>query len=210
MPHDVLAYLQVRLLVNTRYILTVDLWIHVSTLSVLEEGLTANANDRVLSPTYNPALLARASTLSSDISFLLGVSDDDSSWKTHKTHQALISSPPPALHAYISRLTHLVEKEPRRLLAHSYVRYMGDLSGGQMMKRNIRKAYGLVDERGTTFYEFGFMDSEGKSDPSTASMGEIKRIKKWFRGGIDAGIGNDVEMKGGSINLSIVDLVTKG
>ena len=165
-----------------------------SCLSLLEEGLAANANDRVLSPAHNPALLARASALSSDISFLLGVSN--SSWKTHPAHQTLISSPPLALHAYISRLTHLIEEEPRRLLAHSYVRYMGDLSGGQMMKRNIRKAYGLMDERGTSFYEFGIMGSEGKSNPSTANMDEIKRIKEWFRTGIDAGVGNDVEMKG--------------
>jgi len=65
-----------------------------------------------------------------------------------------------------------------------------------MMKRNIRKAYGLVDEQGTTFYEFGVMDSEGKSDPSAANMGEIKKIKTWFRSGIDAGVGDDVKMKG--------------
>ena len=65
-----------------------------------------------------------------------------------------------------------------------------------MMKKNIRKAYGLVDEQGTGFYEFCVMGSEGRSDPSTANMGEIKRIKEWFRSGIDAGVGNDVKMKG--------------
>lgn len=162
-------------------------------LSVLEEGLAANANDSVISPSYNPTLLARAPALSSDISFLLGAPDDDGSWKTHPSHQTLISSPPPVFHAYISRLTHLIEEEPRRLLAHSYVRYMGDLSGGQKVKRNIRRAYGLVDERGTTFYELGAMGSEGKSDPSTANMSEIK---EWFRNSVDAGVGNDVEMKG--------------
>jgi heme oxygenase len=70
---------------------------------------------------------------------------------------------------------------------------MGDLSGGQMIKRKIRKAYGLVDERGTTFYEFGVMGSEDK-------RGEIKRIKEWFRSGIDAGVGNDAKMKGRAIN----------
>lgn len=193
MHHDVLAYLQVRL-VNTPGVLTTDLW--VSTLSVLEEGLAANADDSVLSPTYNPTLLARAPALSSDISFLLEVPDDDSSWKAHPVHQALISSPPPAFHAYISRLTRLVEEEPRRLLAHSYIRYMGDLSGGQMMKRNIRKAYGLVNGQGTTFYEFGAMGSGGRSNSSTANMGEIKKIKEWFKSGIDAGVGNNVKMKG--------------
>jgi len=162
--------------------------------SILEEGLAANADDSVISPAHDPALLARTSALSSDISFLLGVPDDDSSWKSHATHHALISSPPPAFHAYVSRLTHLIEEEPRRLLAHSYVRYMGDLSGGQVTKRNIRKAYGLLDKRGTTFYEF-VMGSEGKSDLPTANVGEVKSIKRWFKNGIDAGVGNDVKVK---------------
>jgi len=163
--------------------------------NLLEEGLAANDNDRVLSPTYNPTLFARARALSSDISFLLGISDDDDSWKSHYTHQALISSPPPAFHAYISHLTHLIEEEPRRLLAHSYIRYMGDLSGGQIMKKNIRKAYDLADKQGISFYEFGVMGSEGASNPSTANMCEMKRMKEWFKGGIDAGVGNDVKMK---------------
>ena len=39
------------------------------------------------------------------------------------------------------------------LLAHSYIRYMGDLSGGQIMKRNIRKAYGLTDEQVSNMYK---------------------------------------------------------
>ena len=193
MSHGVLAYIQVRLLVNCRCVLTIG---RLATLSVLEEGLAANADDSVLSPAYNPTLLARASALSSDISFLLGVPDDGSSWKSHVTHRALISSPTPAFHAYISRLTHLIEEEPRRLLAHSYVRYMGDLSGGQVTKRKIRKAYGLVDKRGTTFYEFIAMGSEGKSDLPAASVGEVKSIKQWFKKGIDAGVGNDVKVKG--------------
>ena len=163
--------------------------------------MAANADDSVLSPVYNPTLLARASALSSDISFLLGVPDDDSSWKSHTTHQALISSSPPAFHAYVSRLTHLMEEEPRRLLAHSYVRYMGDLSGGQVTKGNIRKAYGLVDKQGTAFYEFG----EGKSDLPTANIGEIKGIKRWFKNGIDAGVGNDVKVKGQVSSICIIN-----
>ena len=167
-----------------------------SWIRVLEEGLDANANDSVLSPTYNPALLARGSVLSSDISFLLGVPDDNSSWKTHQTNQTLLLSPPPSFQAYISRLTRIIEDDTRRLLAHSYIRYMGDLSGGQIMKWNIRKAYGLLNDQGTKFYDFGVMGSEGQSDPAVANMGEVKRIKEWFKNGIDAGVGNDMELKG--------------
>ncbi|KAF9783502.1 hypothetical protein BJ322DRAFT_1157114 [Thelephora terrestris] len=162
----------------------------------LEAGLAANAYDSVLSPTYNPALLARGSALSSDISFLLGVPDDDRSWKSHQANQALLLSPPPAFRAYISRLTRIIKEDPRRLLAHSYIRYMGDLSGGQIMKGNIRKAYGLTNDQGTRFYNFGVMGSEGQSDPALANMGEVKRIKEWFKNGIDAGVGNDIELKG--------------
>lgn len=162
---------------------------------VLEEGLTAHANDSVLSPTYNPALLARGSTLSSDISSLLGVPDDNSSWKTHQTNQTLLLSPPPAFQACLSRLTRIAEEEPRRLLAHSYIRYMGDLSGGQIMKWNIRRAYGLEGNQGTRFYDFGVLGSEGQSDPPLANMGEVKRIKEWFKNGIDAGVGSDIELK---------------
>ena len=64
------------------------------------------------------------------------------------------------------------------------------------MKRNIRKAYGLVGEQGSTFFEFCVMGSEGESNPPMASLDEVKRIKEWFRRGIDAGVGNDVKMKG--------------
>lgn len=161
--------------------------------------MAANTNNNVLSPTYNPALLARCSALSSDISFLLGIPDDNTSWKTHRFHQTLISSPSPAFQAYILRLTHLIEKDPRKLLAHSYIRYMGDLNGGQIMKWNIRKAYGLgANDRGTTFYDFGVLGSEGQSDLVTpvAKMGDVKRIKEWFKNGIDVGVGNDVKLKG--------------
>lgn len=165
---------------------------------MLEEGLAANANDHVLSPTYNPALLARCSVLSSDISFLLGVADDDVSWKTHEIHQTLISSPPPAFQAYISRLNHVTQEDPRRLLAHSYIRYMGDLSGGQIMKNNIRKAYGLADGQGIRFYEFAVLGSEGQMNPALADKEEMRKIKEWFKSGIDAGVGNDIKMKGSS------------
>jgi heme oxygenase len=149
-----------------------------------------------MSPTYNPALLARRSAISSDISVLLGLSDDNTSWKTHRVHNTLLSSPPPPYQTYIARLTHLIKDDPRRLLAHSYIRYLGDLSGGQIVKWNIRKTYGLVGEQGTRFYEFGVLGSEGQTNPPLANMGEVKRIKEWFKNGIDAGVGDDVKLKG--------------
>jgi hypothetical protein len=41
------------------------------------------------------------------------------------------------------------------LVAHAYTRYLGDLSGGQVLKRVAIKAMGLPDDgAGTEFYEF--------------------------------------------------------
>ena len=40
------------------------------------------------------------------------------------------------------------------LLAHQYTRYMGDLSGGQVIKRILMKALNLSDDGGLKFYEF--------------------------------------------------------
>lgn len=44
------------------------------------------------------------------------------------------------------------------LVAHAYVRYLGDLHGGQVLQRLVARHYGLSDEAGapgTRFYDFG-------------------------------------------------------
>lgn len=40
------------------------------------------------------------------------------------------------------------------LIAHSYTRYMGDLSGGQALKNIIRSALNLPPDQGTGLHEF--------------------------------------------------------
>lgn len=41
--------------------------------------------------------------------------------------------------------------DPARLLAHHYTRYLGDLSGGQIMRTMLERAYGLPDEQARFF-----------------------------------------------------------
>ena len=44
------------------------------------------------------------------------------------------------------------------LVAHAYVRYLGDLHGGQVLQRLVGRHYGLSDDAGapgTRFYDFG-------------------------------------------------------
>lgn len=77
------------------------------------------------------------------------------------------------------------------MLGHSYVRYLGDLSGGQEIRRQVAKAYGLESGQGTSFYSFSRLGEPGKE----ASIGDMARIKEWFRIGLDEGAGEDQFIK---------------
>jgi heme oxygenase len=58
-----------------------------------------------------------------------------------------------ATRAYAERLRDLAAGSPTHFIAHHYVRYLGDLSGGQMIGRTLANLYGL-GEAGTSFYRF--------------------------------------------------------
>jgi heme oxygenase len=77
------------------------------------------------------------------------------------------------------RITQLFEKEPHRVPAHAYVRYLGDLSGGQMIGKVVAESYG---EEGTAFYKFEKITSPGA-------------MKQRFRDALDSLPLNDVQRK---------------
>ncbi|ESK90518.1 heme oxygenase [Moniliophthora roreri MCA 2997] len=159
--------------------------------AALELALEKHATNTVLEPTYNPPLLERAPALSSDISHLLQVPED--SWKAHPIHTSLLATAPEGLTDYVNRIHELSDsKDPSALLAHAYVRYLGDLSGGQTIRHTIAKAYDLDEAsgQGLSFYAF----KELKSSKS-ANQGEMKRIKDWFRAGMNVGAGDNAELK---------------
>lgn len=119
----------------------------------------------------------------------------------HPLHCSLMASSPKPFVDYITRLQELSSlPDPSRLLAHAYVRYLGDLSGGQIIQRRIAKAYNLDPDRGdgTRLYEFKKL---GGSE--SANTGDLKKIKEWYRDGMNAGIGEDVTLKGRMILLQV-------
>ena len=69
----------------------------------------------------------------------------------------------PAAIAYAARLRDIDARTPELLIAHSYVRYLGDLSGGQMLAGIVRESLrlgaagtpGVASDGGTDFYDFG-------------------------------------------------------
>ena len=58
----------------------------------------------------------------------------------------------PAIREHVSRIEAL--RDSNLLAAHAYVRYLGDLSGGQILGRLVGKALNLPEGTGTAFYRF--------------------------------------------------------
>jgi len=160
--------------------------------SAIERGLERHSEHPTIEPIYNPAVFARTPGLSADISCLLDV--PESEWHSHPIHQSLFSpTVPPALQQFLGRLQTLSSSSaPAPLLAHAYIRYMGDLTGGQSIRVGMAKAYDLdAHGPGMEYYSFKQLDSSAKA----TTQGELKRIKDWFRAGMDRAAGDDAALK---------------
>jgi heme oxygenase len=55
--------------------------------------------------------------------------------------------------AYAARIAEVSQGDPTRLIAHAYTRYLGDLSGGQILRRLLKKSLDL-QENELSFYDF--------------------------------------------------------
>ena len=62
-----------------------------------------------------------------------------------------------ATQKYVNRIREVSKESPYLLLGHHYTRYLGDLSGGQILKGIAKKALKLEDE-GLAFYDFKKID----------------------------------------------------
>lgn len=109
----------------------------------LETGLAQHAGLAAMARLC-PAALWRSAALADDLAHLLPLAD-----------RATATPLAPATLAYVARLQHLAQQAPLLLAAHAYVRYLGDLYGGQMLGRRLRLQHGLAEGAGTRFYEFG-------------------------------------------------------
>lgn len=125
--------------------------------AALEAGLAAQADHPSLAAVWQPALHRRAA-LEDDLQALRALVP-----QRHGDHHGDsdgdgVSRLRPAALAYAQHLARLAHAAPHLLAAHVYVRYLGDLSGGQILARIVGTAYGLADGRGTRFYDFGSAD----------------------------------------------------
>lgn len=109
--------------------------------SAMEEEMEKLKDHPVIAKIYFPEL-NRQESLEKDLYFYYG-----SNWR----NEAQISEQG---QVYVDRIKEVAKSQPELLLAHCYTRYLGDLSGGQILKKISQKAMNLTDGEGTAFYEF--------------------------------------------------------
>lgn len=88
-----------------------------------------------------------------------------------------------AMRAYCGHLDALAQAETVRLAAHVYVRYLGDLSGGQLLRGIVARSFGLAGEQGTAFYAFG-------------SEADVRALKAALKAGLDSMRCNEAQQVG--------------
>ena len=131
--------------------------------TALEAELYKHRHHVVINSIYFPKL-NRQANLEADLAYYYG-----EGW------QELIA-PSQACRDYLSRLQQITTTEPILLVAHAYVRYMGDLSGGQGLKNIVRTALDLPTDLGTRFYEFD----------DFPSLGAIREFKTQYRDALNS------------------------
>jgi heme oxygenase len=129
--------------------------------AALEPLVTAHATHPWLASVWG-AELARTEALRADLG-----AQTDAPWL-------------PATTAYVQRLQRLGDGSSdsvARLLAHVYVRHLGDLSGGQILQRVLGKTTALRDDPGLpaalAFHHFG-------------TAADVERLKARMRDGLAA------------------------
>ena len=109
--------------------------------TTLEAELLRHRDHPVVGLIYFPELNRKAS-LEKDLAFYYG-----DNWQDQ-------IAPSEAGKVYVDRIKEISNSKPALLVAHSYVRYMGDLSGGQALKNIVRSALSLPPDQGTNFHQF--------------------------------------------------------
>jgi heme oxygenase (biliverdin-producing, ferredoxin) len=122
----------------------------------LEERLVRHAASPAVGPIVRPEL-ARAGAIEADLASLA----------------ADASALPvlPATDSYVDAITRAADGDGSRLIAHAYARYLGDLSGGQILKKLLARSLDLPPDA-LSFYEF-------------PDIGDIAAFKAEYRASID-------------------------
>ena len=109
--------------------------------SAMEEEVE-NLKDHPIIGQIQLSDLKRVNALEQDLRFYYGPI-----WRS-------LITPSEACNQYVNRIREVAKNEPELLVGHHYTRYLGDLSGGQILKGIAEKALALGDGQGLKFYDF--------------------------------------------------------
>ena len=109
--------------------------------SAMEEEVE-NLKDHPIIGQIQLSDLNRVNALEQDLRFYYGPI-----WRS-------LITPSEACNQYVNRIREVAKNEPELLVGHHYTRYLGDLSGGQILKGIAEKALALGDGQGLKFYDF--------------------------------------------------------
>ncbi|MDO4241934.1 MAG: biliverdin-producing heme oxygenase [Microbacteriaceae bacterium] len=133
---------------------------HYFIYKALEKAADLLADDSATAG-FDSAELRRVAAIESDLEFLLG-----SDWASK-------IEPSEATKAYCARIDEVAAAGwLPAIVAHHYTRYLGDLSGGQMIAKKLRDQHGFTHD-GVRFYEF-------------AELGPLGKFKVEYREQLDA------------------------
>lgn len=114
----------------------------------MEEEIERNKDHPHFAPLYFPTELHRHEALARDLEYFYGPN-----WQS----QVSCSQ---ATQRYVDRIHQVGQEDPVLLVAHAYTRYMGDLSGGQVLKKVAQRAMKLPPTgEGLEFYQFDAIHS---------------------------------------------------
>ena len=126
--------------------LLTDLYFVYSAMEEQIERLSAEGHPIISSINFKE--LYRKSALENDLSFYFGP-DWESVIEISKSAKV-----------YVERINQVALDQPELLIGHHYSRYIGDLSGGQLLKKITQKALNLKTEEGLSFYIFKEVNNE--------------------------------------------------
>jgi len=115
--------------------------------SAMEEEMERHQAHPILSKIYFQEL-NRKKSLEQDLTYYYGPN-----WREQV-------APSSATKDYVQHIREVSASAPELLIAHSYTRYIGDLSGGQILKNIAQRGMNLSEGQGTAFYEFNEIPDE--------------------------------------------------
>ena len=116
--------------------------------SAIEEEMQRLEDDGFLSAINFPEL-NRVEAIKKDLRYYYGPN-----WST-------VIKPSEACIRYVERIHEVADSnEPYLLVGHHYTRYLGDLSGGQILRNIAEKALDLPKGEGLHFYDFPMIENK--------------------------------------------------